>query len=283
MTHPKILAVLAHPDDETLGFGGTLARYAALGSETHLICATRGQRGWFGAPDDYPGPDALGAIREGELRDAAQILNLRSIQLLNYMDGELDQVDPQTIIHELAEHIRRIRPQIVLTFDPYGVYGHPDHIAIAQFTTAAIVEAAGGTHPNDAPPYRVEALYYRVLTAAELVAYQSAFGQLVMTIDGADRQATPWPDWAVSTRIDTCAYVAQVWQAVRAHYSQLSGYERLMALPPHEQQAIFGSQTFYRAFSFTAAGRRPETELSFDTNSLLSPQRDSITSGKYSS
>ncbi|MCB9099414.1 MAG: PIG-L family deacetylase [Anaerolineales bacterium] len=261
MTHPKILAVLAHPDDETLGFGGTLARYAALGSETHLICATRGQRGWFGAPDDYPGPDALGAIREGELRDAAQILNLRSVQLLNYMDGELDQVEPPTIIHQLANYIRCIRPQVILTFDPYGVYGHPDHIAIAQFTTAAVVEAASSSPGNELPPHRVEALYYRVLTAAELAAYQSAFGKLVMTINGVERQATPWPDWAVSTRIDTGAYVPQVWQAVRAHCSQLPGNERLLALPTPEQQAIFGAQTFYRTFSFATAGYQQETEL----------------------
>ncbi|HRV92596.1 MAG TPA: PIG-L family deacetylase [Anaerolineae bacterium] len=261
MTHQKILAVLAHPDDETLGFGGTLARYAEMGIETHLVCATRGQRGWFGAPDDYPGPDALGVIREDELRQAARILNLRSVHLLDYMDGDLDQAEPQSIIHQLATHIRRVRPEVVLTFDPFGVYGHPDHIAIAQFTTAAVVEAAGNAYGNDMPPHQVETLYYRVLTQAELAAYQSAFGELVMTIGGVERRAAPWPEWAVSTCIDTSAYVAQVWQAVRAHCSQLPGYERLMALPHNDQQAIFGSQTFYRAFSFTAGGRLQATEL----------------------
>jgi LmbE family N-acetylglucosaminyl deacetylase len=89
--------------------------------------------------------DLTNLIREGELMHAAQILNLRSVRLLDYTDGDLDQAKPKPIIHQIAAQIRRIRPQIVLTFDPYGVYGHPDHIAIAQFTTAAIVEAAGGT------------------------------------------------------------------------------------------------------------------------------------------
>lgn len=261
MTQKKILAVLAHPDDETLGFGGTLVRYATKGIETHLICATRGQRGWFGAPDDYPGADELGFIRENELRHAAQLLNLRSVHLLDYMDGDLDQTEPKAIIQQLATQIRLIRPQLVLTFDPYGVYGHPDHIAIAQFTTAAIVEAAGGAPGNGLPPHRVEALYYRVMTAPELAAYQAAFGDLVMTIDGVERRASPWPEWSVSARIDARAYVAQVWDAVRAHRSQLAGYERLMALPAAEQQAIFGTQTFYRAFSFTSGGRQRETEL----------------------
>ena len=261
MTHKKILAVLAHPDDETLGFGGTLARYADLDFETHLICATRGQRGWFGTPDDYPGATALGLIRERELMRAAQVLNLKSVRLLDFMDGDLNQAEPKTIISQIAAQIRRIRPQIVLTFDPYGVYGHPDHIAIAQFTTAAIVEAAGSSQANGMPPHRVDTLYYRVMTSAELAAYQSAFGDLVMTIEGVERRAAPWPEWAVSTRIDTGNYVAQVWEAVRAHCSQLPGYERLMALSAEEQHAIFGTQTFYRAFSFSTGGRKQETEL----------------------
>lgn len=261
MTQKKILAVLAHPDDETLGFGGTLARYADMGLETHLICATRGQRGWFGAPDDYPGAAALGLIRERELMHAAQVLNLQSVRLLDYMDGELDHAKPNTIISQIAAQIQRIRPQVVLTFDPYGVYGHPDHIAIAQFATAAIIEAAGGAQVNGVPPHRVDTLYYRVMTGAELAAYQSAFGDLVMTIDGVERRATPWPEWAVSTRIDTRDYVAQVWEAVRAHCSQLPGYERLMTLPAEEQHAIFGTQTFYRAFSFTTGDRNQEITI----------------------
>jgi LmbE family N-acetylglucosaminyl deacetylase len=260
MTSKTILAVLAHPDDETLGFGGTLARYADLGIETYLLCATRGQRGWFGPPDDYPGPDALGLIREAELRQAAQILNLRSVQLLDYLDGDLDQADPTTIIRQIAATIRRIRPQVVLTFDPYGVYGHPDHIAIAQFTTAAVVEAAGSA-PDGAAPHRIEALYYRVMTAAEQAAYQSAFGELMMTIDGVERRAISWPAWSMSARLDTRDYVPQVWQAMQAHRSQLASYERLMALPTSDQVAIFGTQTYYRVFSFTTGGRRPESEL----------------------
>ena len=261
MTQNKILAVLAHPDDETLGFGGTLARYADLGLETHLICATRGQRGWFGTPDDYPGADALGLIRERELVRAARVLNLQSVRLLDYMDGELDQVEPQTIISEIAARIRQIRPQVVVTFDPYGVYGHPDHIAIAQFTTAAIIEAASDPQENGMRPHRVDALYYRVMTGSELAAYQSAFGDLVMTINGVERRATAWPEWAVSTCIDTGNYVAQVWEAVRAHCSQLPGYERLLALSTDQQHAIFGTQTFYRAFSFSSTAGKQETTL----------------------
>jgi LmbE family N-acetylglucosaminyl deacetylase len=272
MKRQKILAVLAHPDDETLGFGGTLAHYASMGVETHLICATRGQRGWLGPPEDYPGPHVFGSIRENELMQAAQVLNLQSVHLLDYMDGELDQAEPATIIHQIATHIQHLQPQIVLTFDPFGAYGHPDHIAISQFTTAAIVAAASRTQNPDLPSHLVEALYYRVMTEAELVAYQSAFGDLVMTIDGIDRCATSWKDWSVTHWLDTRAYVPQVWQAVQAHRSQIPGYESLIALPIQAQNAIFGTQTFYRAFSLNSGGRQQKTDLLPDVNPSLSAQ-----------
>jgi len=138
----KLMCVLAHPDDETLGIGGILARYAAEGVETYLITATRGERGWFGDPGDYPGPEALGRTRQGELVEAARVLGLKEVTLLDYVDGDLDQAEPGQVIEILAAHLRRVRPQVVITFGPFGVYGHPDHIAVSQFTAAAIVEAA---------------------------------------------------------------------------------------------------------------------------------------------
>src|SRR5687767_14447876 len=94
----RLLAILAHPDDESLGTGGTLARYAAEGVETYLITATRGQHGWNGAREDYPGPEGLGKLREAELLAAARILGLREVCFLDYMDGSLNQANPADII-----------------------------------------------------------------------------------------------------------------------------------------------------------------------------------------
>src|SRR5215218_9097255 len=90
----KLMCVLAHPDDESLGTGGTLARYAAEGVETYLLTATRGERGWFGAPDQNPGLAELGRIREAELRAAGRALGLREVAFLDYVDGDLDRADP---------------------------------------------------------------------------------------------------------------------------------------------------------------------------------------------
>jgi LmbE family N-acetylglucosaminyl deacetylase len=126
----RLLAVLAHPDDESLGNGGMLARYAAEGVETYLITATRGEQGWFGDPAANPGPEALGRIRETELRAAVRVLGIREVTFLDYLDGELDLADRDEVVAKIAAEVRRIQPDVVVTFDPAGLYGHPDHIAI---------------------------------------------------------------------------------------------------------------------------------------------------------
>ena len=86
----RLMCILAHPDDESLGTGGILARYSAEGVATYLVMATHGERGWQGAVADYPGPQALGRIRESELRAAAQVLGLQEVVFLDYQDGALE-------------------------------------------------------------------------------------------------------------------------------------------------------------------------------------------------
>lgn len=248
MNHGKILAILAHPDDETLGFGGTLARYADEGAETYVVTATRGEYGWFEDPEDYPGPEALGKIREKELEAAADMLKLRDFRLLDYIDGQLNKADSQRIIGQLVDEIRRVRPDVVLTFDLFGAYGHPDHIAISQFAMSAVLAAADSNY-GEAEAHRVSKFYYRTWSQAEKDAYEAAFGKLVMNIDGVDRHMVAWPEWAYGTVIDTKNYVEQVWDAVKCHRSQLPGYEKLLALPLEQQQNIFGKQTYYRVMS----------------------------------
>ncbi|HKG25537.1 MAG TPA: PIG-L deacetylase family protein, partial [Thermomicrobiales bacterium] len=135
----RLMCVLAHPDDESMGTGGILAKYAAEGVATSLVCATRGERGWYGDDDDYPGPDALGRTREAELHAAAGVLGIRRVHLLDYIDGDLDKADPVEVIPIIARFIREIRPHVVVSFAADGAYGHPDHIAINQFATAACV------------------------------------------------------------------------------------------------------------------------------------------------
>jgi len=279
-TAHRLMCILAHPDDESLGFGGTLARYASEGAATYVITATRGQRGWPGAASEHPGAERLGCIREGELLAAAEILGVRETTILSHMDGDLDQADRAEIVESLVGHLRRVRPQVVATFDPYGVYGHPDHIAICQLATTAIVAAANSRYVDRAgqAAHRVSKLYYRACSAAELAIYQQVFGDLVMTIDGVERRATGWPEWAITTRIDATEYWQQVWRAAACHRSQLPTYQRFAALPAQQQRILWGNQTFYRALSLVNSGRNVEADL-FDGITHTSTVVKTSTSG----
>lgn len=144
----RLLAVVAHPDDETFGMGGTLAHYAEQGVEVHLICATRGEVGEVNS-EMLEGFQSVGELREHELCCAADFLGLKKVHFLDYRDsgmsGSPENDHPMALIRaplvEVAEkiafYIRDIKPQVVITFDPMGGYGHPDHIAVHNAVVAA--------------------------------------------------------------------------------------------------------------------------------------------------
>jgi LmbE family N-acetylglucosaminyl deacetylase len=259
----RLMCVLAHPDDESLGTGGTLAKYAAEGIETYLVTATRGERGWQGAEADNPGLAALGAIREAELRAAVQVLGIRTLDFLDYIDGDLDQADPAEVIGQIAGHLRQVRPHVVITFGPEGAYGHTDHIAICQFTTAAIVAAAdpGYAGARDLAPHSVAKLYYMTTPRALAEAYVAVFGDIVMHIDGVNRHVVVNADWAITTWLDTSEYQDTVWRAVFCHTSQLPAYSRLEQIPEQYQRVIWREASYYRAFSLVNGGRAIERDL----------------------
>lgn len=257
------MCCVAHPDDESLGLGGTLARYAAEGIETYLVTATRGERGWPGPPEDNPGLEKLGEIRTAELLKAADALGIKEVNFLDYIDGDLDQADPQEAARKIAGYIRQIRPHVIATFDPFGGYGHPDHIAISQLTTGAIITAAGPEHIDNTShsPHQVQKLYYMAWTADDEAVYEDVFGKLVMTIDGQKRGTVGWPAWSLTTDIDTTDYWPQVWKAVQCHRSQLVAYQRLANLSDEQHKQLWGISTFYRAFSLVNGGREREDDL----------------------
>jgi N-acetyl-1-D-myo-inositol-2-amino-2-deoxy-alpha-D-glucopyranoside deacetylase len=174
MSKQTILAVLAHPDDESFGMGGTLALYASRGVDVHLVCATRGEVGDV-APELLKGFQSVGKLRESELRCAAGILGLKEVHFLDYRDsgmpGSPDNQHPQALaaqpLDEVAAnvvcYIRELKPQVVLTFDPIGGYRHPDHIAIQKATVRAFEQAANPAFaPGSLPVFAPERLYFHI-------------------------------------------------------------------------------------------------------------------------
>jgi LmbE family N-acetylglucosaminyl deacetylase len=193
MEKKVILVVLAHPDDETFGMGGTLALYAQQGVDVYLVCATRGEVGDVPA-EMMSGYSSIAELREHELVEAARILGLKNIDFLGYRDsgmaGSPDNTHPQAlaaapldeVAGKVAQYIRKYRPQIVLTFDPIGGYRHPDHIAIQRAAEKAFYAAGDASFfPGDYPAFSPDKLYFHTMPKGML-----RFGIFLMKLVGRD-------------------------------------------------------------------------------------------------
>lgn len=176
MTRNKtLLSVLAHPDDESFGMGGTLALYAQRGWDVHLICATRGEAGSVD-PHHLEGFDSIADLREGELRCAAQHLGLKNVYFLDYHDSGMPGMEAnqhpkaqinapiEDVAAKVVRHIRELKPDIVVTFDPIGGYRHPDHIHIHNATVLAFEKAADPSFaPEAGNPFQPGKLYFHTI------------------------------------------------------------------------------------------------------------------------
>lgn len=175
----KILSVLAHPDDESFGMGGTLAYYAERGAVVDLICATRGEVGEVG-PEYLANYDSIAELREAELTCAAFHLGLNKIHLLGYRDsgmpGSPENDHPQAltsapfseVVDQILEYIRAFQPDVVITFDPIGGYRHPDHIIMHRAAKKAFFLAADVDYQTESEPFQPGKLYYHTISKSYL-------------------------------------------------------------------------------------------------------------------
>jgi LmbE family N-acetylglucosaminyl deacetylase len=270
-----LLSVLAHPDDESFGMGGTLALYAKRGVDVYLVCATRGEVGEV-SPEMLEGFDSVSALRVNELRCAAGILGLKGVYFLDYRDsgmtGSEQNHHPQAlaaapldeVVAKVTHYIRQLRPQVVLTFDPIGGYRHPDHIAIHQATVKAFYAAGDPQmYPGEDPPYQPQKLYYHTIPkgllrwavrAMPLFGVDpSKFGQN----NDIDLRALVREDFPVDARIDYGEVYELKEKASACHASQGGGgFSRANRLVGWAFRRMAGKDTFMRAYP------EPEKKLS---------------------
>jgi LmbE family N-acetylglucosaminyl deacetylase len=168
------MAVFAHPDDEG-AVAGTLAKYAQDGAQVILVCATRGEAGEI-SDLSLATPENLGAVREDELRCACAAIGISDLRLLGYCDSGMDgtaenklptafiNADPEEVRAKLVRIMRETRPHVIITFEPYGWYGHPDHIAAGRYTNEAF-QLAGDpeAYPEAGAPWRPARLFHAAL------------------------------------------------------------------------------------------------------------------------
>src|SRR3989338_4568366 len=139
--HKKLLAVFAHPDDEAFGPGGTLAKYASEGVEIHLLCATRGEAGDINIKNQKSKIKntnkklKINDIREEELLKSAEIIGIKKVEFLNFIDGRLCNANYHDLAKKIIAKIKSFKPQVVMTTERLGVSGHLDHIAVSMVTT----------------------------------------------------------------------------------------------------------------------------------------------------
>lgn len=277
-----MLVCYAHPDDETFGLGGTIARYVDAGVEVHLICATNGDEGTVD-PDFLEGYDSIGAMRLAELRCAAEKLGIKQVYTFGYRDSgmmgspnnhhpdALWQADQDVLVGRVVEVVRRVRPQVVITFDPYGGYGHPDHIAMHRATLRAFHEAGDAeSYPEQIAsglqPHRPQKLYYPIFPRTSI-----QIGVWLARLRGQDPRrmgknqdmdflAVLESTLPTHARLDLRAYY-DAWQdAVSCHASQM-GPRQMFPLPRAIERLVFGWQSFYRAWPEAQNGAPVERDL----------------------
>jgi mycothiol S-conjugate amidase len=266
VVRPTMLAVLAHPDDESFGMGGTLAYHAWCGVAVHLICATGGELGDV-APEFLQGYASVAERRRAELDGAARALGLSSVIMLGYRDsgmaGTAANKHPEAlaaqpveaVIPRVVAEIRRLRPQVVVTFDPIGGYRHPDHIAIHKATVAAFQAAGDGTrYPEAGPPYQPQRLYYHTFSRHFLrlvVAMMPLFGRdphhfgRNKDMDIASLAEVEFP---IHARIDISQVLQQKVAAGQAHASQGGGSAFSRGPLGFIFRLLGGQETFMQAY-----------------------------------
>lgn len=246
-----ILGVFSHPDDESMGPGGTLAKYAAQGHRVAFVTATDGGAGRLheARPDEDTGRTRLKTIRRSEALRAAEILGIESLGFWGWDDGALAQRNLLEVEEKIVDLLRREHPDVVMTFHGSGISYHPDHRVITMATIAAFM---GSGRKN----------WYRNRDLAELPPYSASKLYAYVPMAGAPY----WENWPreiyradvseITTRIDTKKTADTKWKAIQAHDTQKNG-------PPFLQlyeAGAFNEETFVRIFPSPRPGEK-ESDL----------------------
>ncbi len=273
----RLLAVHAHQDDETITMGGLFALCADRGIETCNICCTDGKLATIvdpTMPEETTRP-RLAEIRRQELTDACRILGVTEVHFLEYGDSgmpgaptnELPDAFWRASLHEatgrIVEHIRRFKPQVVVTYDGNGAYGHPDHIQAHRAALLAVEAASTPLYPEHGEPWRVQKLYYtafplhaarRAMQLAQNAGLEAPFGT-----DDPAKLPFLTPDEWVTTTIDCRDAIVRKRDALRAHRSQIGPDWPLLTIPD-EVAAEFADEYFQLVINRTDS-TPPETDV----------------------
>jgi N-acetyl-1-D-myo-inositol-2-amino-2-deoxy-alpha-D-glucopyranoside deacetylase len=282
----RLLLVHAHPDDETIGTGSTMAKYAADGAHVTLVTCTLGEEGEILVPElehlAADRDDALGAVRVDELAAAMKALGVTDHRFLggagrwrdsgmmglptNDFPGCFWQADLDETIGALVAVIREVQPQVVISYDEVGGYGHPDHIQAHRVALGGF-EASGdpARYPNAGKPWAPAKFYETAIPVSVLRAGYDALKELgeaaPFGITDPDELTFGTPDEQVTTEIDAREQLPAKLAAMRAHRTQIAVDGMFFALSNNIGQGAFGIEYYRQTRGPTLAIGGRETDL----------------------
>jgi N-acetyl-1-D-myo-inositol-2-amino-2-deoxy-alpha-D-glucopyranoside deacetylase len=282
-----LMAVHAHPDDESSSMGGLLRLAAEQGHTTILVTCTNGELGEVNIPDlrlnprkDPADRQRLALIRQEELSKATAILGITKVYLLGYHDSGMAgwssnhdrqafvQSNQEDVTGQLVHIIRRHRPDVVVTYDANGGYGHPDHIMAHRVTVASIEAAAVAERfPDGGLPWQVRKVYYVVWSrssvrrAIKVMQVMDFFGlHTPLREPNFDPDALGCPDELITTRIDVRSVMRAKWAALFAHRSQMGRKGMFLWFFQLVGRWLWPYETF-RCVQSVMPARQPESDI----------------------
>jgi LmbE family N-acetylglucosaminyl deacetylase len=267
----SLMAVFAHPDDEAFGTGGTISRYASEGVKVTLVCTTRGEAGEI-SDANIATPETLGQVREGELRCAAETMGVAEVIFLGYRDSGMAntpenenplayiQAPDAEVVRKLVILIRRVRPDVIVTFEPNGGYGHPDHKAVQRHTFAAFHAASSPDHfPELGDPWSTPRLFYTAIPRPFFEDLRRQMAELGISREGLEWMDDPnngWPDDEVNIELDVTSSVEAKWEALNCHRTQFGPGNLFRRLPEAHVKKLMSKEHFAIAWPEELCDRR---------------------------
>ena len=246
----RVLAtILAHPDDETFGTGGTLIRYVEQGVAVHSLCLTEGEQGWAGGEGVPLVPrEHVGAARALELAEAGRRMGLASTTCLRYPDGGLASANPDHVVRDIVRWIRQVRPDVVITWGPDGGYGHPDHIAAGERALQAIDLAGIERYAPELGDHVHVKRVYRFVASADLIDNLERlipeFAEYMKTLTVKPQR---WTKDRLGASIDVTPFVEKKIEAMHAHRTQAPDM-KMWLRARNELPTLLSHEPFIREF-----------------------------------
>ena len=262
LSHLRMLAAFAHPDDEGFGSGGTLAMLVERGAHVTLVCGTNGDVGEISDPA-LATPENLGQVRQHELRNAMDVTGVKDVRFLNYRDSgmvgtpdndhpdSLHQAESESVVEKLLDVISEVRPNVVITHDPTGGYGHPDHRAMCRHVTEAVARSREKDVGTSQQAYGSigkgsSCLYYVCFPRSN---FQRMWQKMVemdikppFASEDVDKVGTP--DDEVTTTIDVSNHVDTKIASLNCHRTQIDQNGPFAQLPEEMTREIMGTEYY---------------------------------------